>query len=202
LLAAGWAAKDRSPGLWLSGVILLLGVGGITMVEFYHRDTGTLARIEYLDAHPEQDTRAILHRETEHMIRLHPWLGWGGGSYRYVSPDFFIEDYAFLDPSYIGGLSVRSDWAHSDYLQLLMEFGIIGASLVFAMLLYLYARALWLAKHLHAAGLVVLVACAGMLAHGTVDFPMYNAPVVSLFFLLLGATLKLAELEARRAARA
>ncbi len=202
LLAAGLLAKDRSPGLWLGCAILVTGVIGVGFFEFYNRDTGTLARIEYLNAHPEEDTRAILHRETIHMLQVHRWLGWGGGAYRYVSPDFFREDYVFLDSTYDGGLRSQTDWAHSDWLQLPMEFGFIGAGFLLVILLYIYGRALWLARALGAAGLAVLMACGGMLVHCTEDFPAYNASVLTLFSLLLVSTLKQAELEARHASKA
>lgn len=199
LLGAALRAHDRSPGLWMGSLVLLIAVAGWGLFEFCNRDTGTLFRIKYLQEHPEEDTRALLHRETRHMIAAHPWLGWGGGTYRYVSPNFFIEDYVFVDSRYDGGLSQRADWAHSDWLQYPMEFGFIGASLPLAILLYLFMRGLWLSRRLGAEGLVVLLACAGLLAHAAVDFPSYNAAVLLVFCLLLVSTVKTGELAAKRA---
>ncbi len=198
LLGAALLAHDCSPGLWIGSLLLMGAVAGWGLFEFYNRDSGTLFRIKYLAAHPEEDTRALLRRETSRMIATHPWLGWGGGTYRYVSPNFFIEDYVFVDSRYDGGLSQRADWAHSDWLQLPMEFGFIGAGLLLAILLYLYGRGLWLARRLGAEGLAVLLACAGMLAHATVDFPSYNLAVLLIFSLLLVSTVKTGELTARR----
>ncbi len=202
LLGTAFLAQDRSPGLWLGSLVLLMVVAGWGYFEFSKRDSGTLFRIKYLSEHQAEDTRGLLRKETMRMIHLHPWLGWGGGTYRYVSPDFFIEDYIFNDPTYDTGLKYNTDWAHSDWLQLPMEFGVVGAGLLLAILLYLYGRALWLLRRLGAEGLMVLLAAGGMLAHAAVDFPTYNAAVLLVFCLLLTAMLKTAELEAKRSAKA
>jgi len=202
LLLAALLARDRSPGLWLGCLVMLAGVVGLGVFEFYHRDTGTLARIDYLNHHQEEDVRAILHRETIRMLGPHFWLGWGGGTYRYVSPDFFVEDYAFNDPTYYGGQSAQSDWAHSDWLQIPMEFGIIGASLSLAIMLFWYGRALWLVRALGSSGLVILMTGAAMLTHSMVDFPIYNASILALFSLLLASTVKTAELDAQHMLKA
>jgi len=204
LIMARLLARDYSPGLWLGGAILVAGVIGLSFFEFHNRETGTLGRIKYLSEHPDEDTRVLLRQETMRMVKdkEHFWLGWGGGSFRYVSPNFFHADSVFTDPYYDNGLRFQTDWTHSDWLQLPMEFGVIGAGLLLAILLYIYGRALWLARRLGAAGFVILLAGGGMLAHAVVDFPTYNASVLTLFSLLLVSTLKNAELDARRASKA
>jgi len=199
LILARLLAKDYSPGLWLGSLMLFAAVAGVGVFEFIHRDSGTWGRVVYLHEHPEEvDTREILRQETIHMIKARFWLGWGGGSYRYVSPNFFMEEvYAWHDTRFPDGLSVQSDWAHSDWLQLPMEFGMIGAGLLLAILFSLYGRALWLSRRLGAAGFAALLACAGTMAHAVVDFPMYNASILAVFSILLVSTVKNAELESR-----
>jgi hypothetical protein len=116
-----------------------------------------------------------------------------------LSPYLYADNH-FQSSITPGGSTIWSDYAHCDWLQFPVEYGGFGAGLLAAMLLYGYGRAFWLVRQLGAAGLAVLLAASGMLAHATVDFPFFNAAVFTLFALLTAATLKTAELGAHRRA--
>jgi hypothetical protein len=201
MLAATLFSGGRSPGLWVGGLVILLAVGGLVAHELRGSNSSTLSRWQYLSDHPELDTRAVLRFESKRMLQPHFWLGWGAGSYRYTTPPYFYADNFFQSSKAIGGSYLWTDNAHCDWLQLPVEYGVLGAGLALAMLLYWYGYALWLARKLGAAGIVVLLATLGMLAHAAVDFPIFNAAVLALFSMLLASTVKTAELSDRRRAK-
>lgn len=63
------------------------------------------------------NVRLFLWRDTLDIIRAQPWFGFGPGSYRWVYPKYWHHLTHYIDP----------EFAHNDYLQLLAEFGIVGA---------------------------------------------------------------------------
>lgn len=50
--------------------------------------------------------------------------GWGGGSYRWISPTFMAGQPAFLNKN--GELAKRATHAHNDWLQIIAEWGLAG----------------------------------------------------------------------------
>ncbi len=197
LLAASLSGGGRLPGLWAGAAVLLLGLAGLFAYEIIGNHSWTLQREEYLQTLTRDDTRAILRQETLRMIQPRFWLGWGAGSYRYVSPDYFREDNYFTSSTSFGGLAYFTDFAHCDWLQFAMEFGVVGASLLLAILIYWLGYAMWLGRRLRAEGWVVLLAASALLVHATIDFPLYNAAVLALFCILVTSTVKTASLESR-----
>jgi len=201
LIAASLASGVRSPGLWVGSSVLVVGLAVMGFFLITGKGSFTIQRMGYLAAHPEQDTRAILRQETVRMIGPHLWLGWGAGSYRYVSPSYFLADGYFHSKEAYGGLAVRTDYAHSDWLQFPMELGVIGAGIELAILLFWYGYAVKLGRRLGAEGAVILVGCAGMLVNAAVEFPMFNGALIVLFSLLLASAIKTGALEPARIVR-
>jgi O-antigen ligase len=177
-------------------VLMAIGVGTL----FVKTPPKALQRLYQL---PDwrHETRFLLWKTSAHMTHDRPWLGYGGGSYRYISPYYFRQEGVFLDSSYLGGLGFRANYAHNDWLQFVMEFGALGAAPLLALLLFLYGRALWRARWLGPSAGLILLGTVVVVFHACFDFPLHNAAVVTLFFLLLVSSVRLAELHAQRAAR-
>ena len=135
------------------------------------------------------------------MIPPHLWLGWGAGGYRYFSPDYFNEEYYFHDSHFKGGLTTYTDYAHIDWLQFPMEFGLLGSSLLLGILVYWFGYALWLGRRMQGEGWVILLGAAALLVHALVDFPLYNSAILTLFCLLVASTIKTASLEGKSITR-
>jgi hypothetical protein len=201
LLVASFAGGGRAPGLWVGGLILMAALGGLALFEFQSGNSATLERWKYLNDHPgDLDTRQILRSEARRMMDpAHYWMGWGAGSFRYILRDYLYSDDLFQNSTAYGGTTIWTDNVHCDWLQFPLEYGVIGASLLAAMLLYGYGMVLWHLRYLGAAGFVVLLSVSAMLAHALIDFPFFNAAVFTLFALLAAANLKTMLLSARRA---
>jgi len=201
LLVTSLRTGEKLPGLWAGVMVLLISLAGLVAYEFQGTHSWTLERERYLRTLTRDDTRAQLRQETLRMMQPRFWLGWGAGSYRYVSPDYFREDYLFHDSHYWGGLEIYTDYAHCDWLQFAMELGVVGAGLALAILIYWFGYALWLWRRLGVEGWLVLLATAAILAHAVIDFPMYVPAVFTLFCLLVASSIKTASLEPRAMVR-
>lgn len=83
----------------------------------------------------------------------------------------------------------HTSFVHNDYLQLLIENGLIGFSLFLGWILALYFFALKLKNRLnethHHPAIISIIALSSLLAHALVDFPFY----VPVFQALIGAYL-------------
>lgn len=64
--------------------------------------------------------RLKLWRDTWGMILDQPWLGWGPAAFRWVYPHYWFNLNTFLDP----------EFAHNDYLQAWVEYGVVGLVLL------------------------------------------------------------------------
>ena len=124
--------------------------------------------------------RKWIWKDTWKMIRAYPVLGVGIGAYETVYPTF----------SSGGESKIRVDFAHSDYLQVLADAGMVGGLLAL-WFIYLVARSilrgLRAADPLRAA--MAMAAGAGIfsiLVHSLFDFNL-QIPSNSLLFLLLSA---------------
>lgn len=83
------------------------------------------------------NVRINLWRDTLTMIADRPWLGVGAGGFRWVYPHYWHFLTIYIDPEFV----------HNDYLQLLAEFGIVGAFILFAVVAWMLFS---LARLLHA----------------------------------------------------
>jgi len=109
--------------------------------------------------------------------------GWGAGSYRWVSPPYFARQPEFLDSR--GRLQTRSNFAHCDWLQAFLEWGLVGAALVGAagFWLALGIRNAW--RRRSAPLLALSAAFVAVTAHATFDLIFYFTPALSLLALMV-----------------
>jgi O-antigen ligase len=137
---------------------------------FFWLDTGGVSKrlataFEYSHAaEATSDIRLAMARDSLRILRDHPWMGTGLGSFRDVYPRYqsFASD-------------VVSTYAHNDYAQALAEAGLAGGALVLLGLVVFFRRAFAnLGQRLEReAGWIELgaaVGCAGLLVHGVADF--------------------------------
>ena len=121
--------------------------------------------------------RLNIDRDGLHMFREKPVLGWGLGSFPIVYPQFrtFYTNF-FVNE------------AHNDYLQLLVEMGLLGFGTMVWFLIVLYRNALrkignWMSDLTGAVTLACMLGLTGILVHSVVDFNLQIPANAALFYV-------------------
>lgn len=159
-------------GLFLTIVAgLLIWVGG---PEFSKR----IATVSSSRSELSSDVRADINRDGLRMFLKRPVLGWGLGAFPVVYPQFrtFYTNF-FINE------------AHNDYLQLLVEMGLLGFATMGWFLYLAYRNAVrklanWSAEMTGAAALACLLGISGILVHSVVDFNLQIPANAALFYVL------------------
>jgi O-antigen ligase len=159
------------------GVFLLIGVGLLTWLggaELAQR----MASVP--DAHNDLSAamRLQINRDGLRMFLRRPVLGWGLGTFPVVYPEF---------RSFYSNFFVNE--AHDDYLQLLVEMGVLGFATMIWFLVVLYRTALrkignWISEVTGAVTLACILGFTGILVHSAVDFNL-QIPANAAFFYVL-----------------
>lgn len=159
------------------GVLFLLGLVGVAV---WVGSDPAITRFETLNdqyTHPGQD-RLSIWRDTLHLIRRHPVLGSGFGSYATVYPSVQT---AFLNNVV--------DHAHCDYLEVVTELGLAGGILVFGAIFWVLGRTFRRCRKNGASyDKTISFACLGsivaILLHSLADFNLY-IPANALIFAMI-----------------
>jgi len=142
--------------------------------------------------------RLDITKDSLRMFSERPILGWGLGTFPTIYPSY---------RSFYTNLFVNE--AHNDYVQLLVETGLLGFALMLWFLVRLYQHGLptsrrWEFQWDAAVSLSALLGCTGMLFHSFVDFNLHIPANAALFYVLCGlaASKLLPESSKRRRSRA
>jgi O-antigen ligase len=159
-------------------VVFLVGLGGIYLLGRSVIETRTLKTREQIEEIRRQGglgSREQLYTDTWRMARQKVWFGWGLGSYATVFQ-------VFNQQVSVEGWVPFYAQAHSDWLQLLAEVGVIGTVLVIlmgAVPLVSFRR-----EGPPGAVSVYLLAGCGLVAlYALVEFPFSNPAVMEVFWL-------------------
>ncbi len=155
-------------GLLLLGLILG-GASAVSQTSLFH------ARINLMKvgSRGDLDVRLVLWETAVRMWRDHPWLG--------VGPGHYDHRYRAYRPA---SVQLQPDYAHSDYLNLLADWGLVGSVIVLCGLISLGIGILKVWKHVRrsenefglslsnkfAFVLGAIIALLALLIHATVDF--------------------------------
>ena len=126
------------------------------------------------------DDRAPLRRATWSLISEagwtgRAWVGYGAGSYRWISPPYQAQQKELQRD---GKLFYRAIHAHNDWLEMLADWGVIGLLPVFAALLWL-GRRLGRAFHGgHPETVPLALVLILLAAHATVDLLFWFTPLM------------------------
>ncbi|MEW5979415.1 MAG: O-antigen ligase family protein [Acidobacteriota bacterium] len=187
MLVRGQSPPLRLRRFWASVVILTVAVG-ILLGE------AILERFSYTIRDAPQ--RLSLWKDSLKIVRDYPLLGTGLGTYREaIVPYRTARDYmpvaGLLQPG-------RWEYAHNDYLQLVVECGLLGALLLFwaavSLLKWLWRRISGLARwEDRVLAWSLLSSLLAMLVHSVVDFNLHIPANALLFSLILGLCIVLAQ---------
>ncbi len=165
--------------------ILLVGVLCAALVAWlaWLRPPGLVERLARL-LNPIADAgttgRVAIVKDSFRMLRERPLLGWGLGTFPVVYPSF---------RSFYTNLWVNE--AHNDFVQTLVETGIVGFAIAVAFLTLLFRESLrnlehWRSDTRSSLALAAFIGCIGLLVHGLVDFNL-QIPANAAFFFALSA---------------
>jgi O-antigen ligase len=121
--------------------------------------------------------RLTIDRDSLHMFRNKPVLGWGLGTFPVVYPEF---------RSFYTNFFVNE--AHNDYLQLLVETGLLGFSVMVWFVFVAYRTALskignWMSDLSGAVTLACMLGFTGILVHSFFDFNLQIPANAALFYV-------------------
>lgn len=143
-------------------------------------------------------TRVLARQATWDMAQDNIVTGWGAGSFRHYFP-VYQRNYA--DIYYAGpnrSRVMRWEYAHNDYVQLLAEFGLVGAGLLLAIILcgvrILLRNHVYLRPHL----MFIILALVITAVHAWVDFQFHNPAILILWWASAVLVCRWSELENRR----
>jgi O-antigen ligase len=122
--------------------------------------------------------RLSIDRDSLHMLRVKPVLGWGLGTFPVVYPQF---------RSFYTNFFVNE--AHNDYLQLLTELGLLGFATMVWFLIVLYRSALkkiknWTSEVTGSLTLACMLGVTGILVHSLCDFNLQIPANAALFYVV------------------
>jgi len=170
---------------------LLFWLGGSELIQ----------RLASIQSETQQElsggVRVTIDRDCVHMWRERPLLGWGLGTFPVVYPKFrsFYTSFFVND-------------AHNDYLQLLVETGILGAAIAVWFLVLTFRRAWakldnWQETATGTLTVACLLGCVGILVHSFLDFNLQIPANAALFYVLcaVAASQPLHEAHRRRVRR-
>ena len=178
LLAALLVKQKRSLRTAIGvGVFLVIVAGLLTWVggaELSKR----IASVGPSHTEISSDLRTTINRDGLKMFLKRPILGWGLGAFPVVYPQFrtFYTNF-FVNE------------AHDDYLQLLVEMGLLGFGTMLWFLVTLYTRAVkkignWTGEISGAVTLACMLGSTGILVHSVVDFNLQIPANAALFYVL------------------
>jgi O-antigen ligase len=168
--------RDLRTALGL-GIFLLIVVGLLTWLggdQLLQR----LATVQSAHSDLSGAMRLQINRDGLRMFQSKPVLGWGLATFPVVYPQF---------RSFYTNFFVNQ--AHNDYLQLLVEMGVLGFGTMLWFLVVLYRTALkkignWTSQVSGAMTLACILGCTGILIHSAVDFNLH-IPANAVFFYVL-----------------
>jgi O-antigen ligase len=182
-VAAGLTHTRRSEitarSLGTLAPFLLLIAGTIAIILMY----GTSLIERFLTVERSAEVRMQLYNQVWDMILTRPWTGFGGGTFEYAYPLFHQKP---VDADLVW------DRAHSSYLALWSEYGLVFGSMPMVLILHLFA--LLVGTHLRApkADAVIVAAIGATVAvaiHSAVDFSLEMHGVTLFYVALLAAAI-------------
>jgi O-antigen ligase len=122
--------------------------------------------------------RLSIDRDCLRMLIKRPILGWGLGTFPIVYPEFR----SFYTTFFV-------NQAHNDYLQLLVETGLVGFSIAIWFLVVMFRQASgklknWTETASGALTVSALLGCIGILVHSFLDFNLQIPANAALFYVL------------------
>jgi len=143
-------------------------------------------------------SRYLARAATWEMAKDNLLTGWGAGSFRHYFPVYQRHYPAIYDIPGQPKAKMRWEFAHNDYVQVVAELGLIGVTLLLAMVgaavTHLRRQKVYLRPHL----LFMILALVITAAHAWVDFQFHNPAILLLWCASAAMIGRWAEFENQR----
>jgi len=113
--------------------------------------------------------RVLLLEATYEMFMDKPIFGWGAGSFQHYFPAYRTR-YPYLDKEEGAGRRLHYLSAHTDWLQYLAEYGVVGCSVIAAVFLYWIGMCVRYLKGMNGMSFMIYAGCLVLLMHSMVEF--------------------------------
>ena len=194
-----WFIRPKSRVSFVVPLLILALMSGFTWVVYRTIDIDTIEgeyhRLWYQVSKVETDSRPVLYQATHQMFQDNWLWGWGAGSYQFYFP-VYQRQYPILWENRGKRLFWRH--AHNDWLQYLVEYGVVGCGILLLILLYWMGNSLRLFAHLRPFQVMLYFGCALTFVHAIFDFILQSPSILlTVCFLAMGG-LKLQFLQSKR----
>jgi O-antigen ligase len=171
--------KNRQTALMAGSTLLVIAV-----LMFWIGGEAAVKRLTSIQSEAKTEIaggiRLSIDRDSLTMFRKKPVIGWGLGTFPIVYPQFR----SFYSDKFV-------NHAHNDYLQLLVETGLVGFSLMLWFLTLTLRGAIrrlgdWSWDFNAAVALAALLSCTGLLVHSLLDSNLQIPANAALFYVLCG----------------
>ncbi|MBE3128638.1 MAG: O-antigen ligase family protein [Actinobacteria bacterium] len=145
------------------------------------------------------NTRLLIWKNTLNMIKDHPWLGSGIGTFK-LKYQNYQADYLQENPGEIK-YWIKAGEAHNEYLQIWAELGIIGLFLFLIIIYFFYDSIIKFLNEeekdnvkdnkenkIIVVGMLTGITC--FLIHALFSFPLHVPALGAAFFMMFGLTLR------------
>ncbi|MFQ5902736.1 MAG: O-antigen ligase family protein [Candidatus Binatia bacterium] len=161
----------------LSAFLILVHLGIAPVIE-------RLSTISRLEQEASATARTAVWRDTVVAAKDFPLLGTGLGTFQYIFPQYRRHS---------SDIRLYFDYAHNDYLQLLLETGLVGFILLLGGLTLFLWKSLsrWKQRHdpfVKGVTMGGLAAIVSILFHSLVDFNLHIPANALLFSMIIGVT--------------
>jgi len=188
----GWRIPWKSLVISLIVIVIIITAQMIPhrMNPFYNHEMPLVKRLEAFNPKALKGTRLRILTVSMDLIRESPVLGYGLNSFQYVYPKAQGEYYAAHPDTLLAPTDLRTQRAHNEYLQVLIELGFSGLIVILA-ILYLFLKKGQAVmekagnRHIRSLLCAMFFSITAILLHCFMDFPMQIPPICILFLFLM-----------------
>ncbi len=183
-------------GLVITGLMVI--IGGIKLLENPQTDHLSTLNPEITEDFSFKQ-RKLGYQSGWSMISEKPILGWGAGNFRHGFRQFqdLEKESEVIVPPWMAQRNQNFFWEHihNDYLEFLIELGVVGTLLLFSIPGYFFWIIFKSKRWKDPAILMLLAGLGSTMAHALIDFPFRNLAVLVAWFSLLVITARLCKVD-------
>ncbi len=189
--------EGKSLGVnFINIIIFVIMLGGLAYTYKYDQLEFTIKQKLKQTSNSSVDERIALRSATAQMIRVggvdgKVWYGWGAGSYRWVSPYFQAQQPSLQDKNQ--KLSSRAIYAHCDWLQIIAEWGIVGALPLFIAIGWFFLKSRRVYRRGRPEVMPIFCVCLLFLTHMFLDLLCWFTPILFIAAFTAAMTLCLVD---------